>query len=316
MRRHHDYRGLAPDDRGAAVAMGNFDGVHLGHQSVLALAHAAAAELRRALRRGHLRAASARLLRARRAALPADDRRRAGAAARRSSGSSGSTNCRSTPRSPGSRPRPSSRRAGRAGSACAMWSSARTSASARAAAGDATCCAALGAAARLRGHRRAAGLRRAGRLFLDGDPRRAGRGPAGRGRAHPRPLAPDRGPGAAWRQARARARLPDRQSLRSTGCTCRASASTRCWWTCSTARTPGRYRGVASIGVRPTFGGTAPNLEVYLLDFDGDLYGARAVGGAGRLPAAGAGVRRIPAAGGADAAPTVEDARGAAGRSA
>jgi riboflavin kinase/FMN adenylyltransferase len=39
------YRGLPPEDRGAAVAMGNFDGVHLGHQSVLALAHAAAAEL-------------------------------------------------------------------------------------------------------------------------------------------------------------------------------------------------------------------------------------------------------------------------------
>ncbi len=43
MKRIQDYRGLAPDDRGAAVAMGNFDGVHLGHQSVLALAHAAAA---------------------------------------------------------------------------------------------------------------------------------------------------------------------------------------------------------------------------------------------------------------------------------
>lgn len=39
-----DYRGLDAPDRGAAVAMGNFDGVHLGHQSVLALAHAAAAE--------------------------------------------------------------------------------------------------------------------------------------------------------------------------------------------------------------------------------------------------------------------------------
>ena len=45
MKRTHDYRGLGPDDRGAAVAMGNFDGVHLGHQSVLALAHAAAARL-------------------------------------------------------------------------------------------------------------------------------------------------------------------------------------------------------------------------------------------------------------------------------
>jgi riboflavin kinase / FMN adenylyltransferase len=37
----------------------------------------------------------------------------------------------------------------------------------------------------------------------------------------------------------------------------------------------GRYPGVASIGVRPTFGlGRAPNLEVHLIDFDGDLYGA------------------------------------------
>jgi riboflavin kinase / FMN adenylyltransferase len=36
----------------------------------------------------------------------------------------------------------------------------------------------------------------------------------------------------------------------------------------------GRYRGAASIGVRPTFGVNRPNLEVYLLDFGGDLYGA------------------------------------------
>jgi riboflavin kinase / FMN adenylyltransferase len=45
MRRFRDLADIGPDDRGAAVAMGNFDGVHLGHQSVLALAHAAAAEL-------------------------------------------------------------------------------------------------------------------------------------------------------------------------------------------------------------------------------------------------------------------------------
>ena len=45
MKRFRDFRGLGDADRGAAVAMGNFDGVHLGHQSVLALAHAAAAEL-------------------------------------------------------------------------------------------------------------------------------------------------------------------------------------------------------------------------------------------------------------------------------
>ncbi len=34
-----------------------------------------------------------------------------------------------------------------------------------------------------------------------------------------------------------------------------------------------RYRGACSIGVRPTVGGTERTLEVYLLDFDGDLYG-------------------------------------------
>jgi riboflavin kinase/FMN adenylyltransferase len=45
MRRFRDICDLGLGDRGAAAAMGNFDGVHLGHQSVLALAHAAAAEL-------------------------------------------------------------------------------------------------------------------------------------------------------------------------------------------------------------------------------------------------------------------------------
>ncbi len=44
MRRHRGFAGIAPEDRGAAAAIGNFDGVHLGHQSVLALARAAAAE--------------------------------------------------------------------------------------------------------------------------------------------------------------------------------------------------------------------------------------------------------------------------------
>ncbi len=36
----------------------------------------------------------------------------------------------------------------------------------------------------------------------------------------------------------------------------------------------GRWPGAANLGERPTFGANAPNLEVYLLDFDGDLYGA------------------------------------------
>ncbi|MEM7508757.1 MAG: bifunctional riboflavin kinase/FAD synthetase [Pseudomonadota bacterium] len=36
----------------------------------------------------------------------------------------------------------------------------------------------------------------------------------------------------------------------------------------------GSYQGVASIGERPTFGMNAPNFEVHLFDFQGDIYGA------------------------------------------
>ncbi|QUS36898.1 bifunctional riboflavin kinase/FAD synthetase [Falsirhodobacter algicola] len=35
----------------------------------------------------------------------------------------------------------------------------------------------------------------------------------------------------------------------------------------------GRYRGAASLGVRPMFDGDVPNLETFLFDFSGDLYG-------------------------------------------
>lgn len=38
MRTHETWTGLADADRGASVALGNFDGIHLGHQSVIALA--------------------------------------------------------------------------------------------------------------------------------------------------------------------------------------------------------------------------------------------------------------------------------------
>ncbi|MDR9485907.1 MAG: bifunctional riboflavin kinase/FAD synthetase [Sediminimonas sp.] len=37
----------------------------------------------------------------------------------------------------------------------------------------------------------------------------------------------------------------------------------------------GSYHGAASIGVRPMFGKNRPNLETYLFDFSGDLYGAQ-----------------------------------------
>jgi riboflavin kinase / FMN adenylyltransferase len=37
---------------------------------------------------------------------------------------------------------------------------------------------------------------------------------------------------------------------------------------------PGSYLGAASMGVRPMFGENLPNLETFILDFAGDLYGA------------------------------------------
>ncbi len=37
----------------------------------------------------------------------------------------------------------------------------------------------------------------------------------------------------------------------------------------------GEYDGVASLGVRPMFGENTPNLETFVFDFRGDLYGAR-----------------------------------------
>ncbi|HEX2940925.1 MAG TPA: riboflavin biosynthesis protein RibF, partial [Rhodopila sp.] len=41
MRILHDWRDVPADARGATVALGNFDGVHLGHASVIRAAHAA-----------------------------------------------------------------------------------------------------------------------------------------------------------------------------------------------------------------------------------------------------------------------------------
>ena len=37
----------------------------------------------------------------------------------------------------------------------------------------------------------------------------------------------------------------------------------------------GSFKGAASIGVRPMFGKNSPNLETYIFDFSGDIYGAR-----------------------------------------
>ncbi len=45
------------------------------------------------------------------------------------------------------------------------------------------------------------------------------------------------------------------------------------WVDVLTGPQQGRYRGAASLGVRPMFGANTANLETYLIDFEGDLYG-------------------------------------------
>ena len=40
-----------------------------------------------------------------------------------------------------------------------------------------------------------------------------------------------------------------------------------------TGQHKGQYEGVASIGIKPTFGVHKPNIETYIFDFDGNLYG-------------------------------------------
>jgi riboflavin kinase/FMN adenylyltransferase len=45
----HDWRHLPPEARGATIALGNFDGVHLGHAAVLRAAHAARPDAPRAV---------------------------------------------------------------------------------------------------------------------------------------------------------------------------------------------------------------------------------------------------------------------------
>ena len=62
MRIVRDHRYVAPGDRGAAAAIGNFDGVHLGHISVIDLARQEARRLSAPARGGDVRAPPARVL--------------------------------------------------------------------------------------------------------------------------------------------------------------------------------------------------------------------------------------------------------------
>ena len=45
-----------------------------------------------------------------------------------------------------------------------------------------------------------------------------------------------------------------------------------CWVHVPDGPNAGRFKGCCSVGTRPTFGKNCANLEVFLLDFDGDLY--------------------------------------------
>ena len=258
MRRHPRLsRPRGPATGAPRSAIGNFDGVHLGHQSVLALARAAAAERgapfgvvtfephprsffapdappfrlmdadARARRLEKLGVEQLYELPLRRGASPALD--------------AGGLRCA---------------RCWPAASACGTSWSAPTSASARARGGDAALLQALGPrlgfgvtvaplVSDAQGDFSSTAIRAA---LSDGPPRGGG--------AHARPLAPHRGRGAARRQARPRPRLPHRQPLRSTSCTCRASASTPCWSTCSTGPHRGPLRAAPPrSAMRPTFGG-------------------------------------------------------------
>ena len=73
MRVINSYHNIPKADRGSAVAIGNFDGVHLGHQSVIDVARTAASQGKGPARCAHIRAAPARILCTTNASLPPDE---------------------------------------------------------------------------------------------------------------------------------------------------------------------------------------------------------------------------------------------------
>jgi FAD synthase len=61
---------------------------------------------------------------------------------------------------------------------------------------------------------------------------------------------------------------------------------------CADRAAPGQLSRRGVLGVRPMFGENLPNLETFIFDFKGDLYGAAPVGRVRRIPAARAEIRR------------------------
>ena len=141
----------------------------------------------------------------------------------------------------------------------------------RARAGDPALLEALGAAARLRRRGGAArARRRAGRSAAAGCARRS-RAATWARRASC--SAASISSTARWCAATAGAarsacrRRTSRRRRRS----CRRTASTRC----AAARGDSWHPAVVNVGERPTFGGGRVTLEAHLIDFEGELYGAR-----------------------------------------
>ena len=256
--------------KGSIVALGNFDGFHLGHQAVVSRAIARAFHERRPVIVATFDPHPVKFFKPdvppfRLTTL--DQRERCSPMPAR-------TRCwcsSSAPSSPRWMPRSSSPRCSRSGSAPRGWSPATISASARAARGDV---ALLREGRRRAWHRRRSG--RAGRPrrrahFVGPDPRGAGRGRHRHGDAHAEPRLCDRGRGPARRRARARARLSDREP----GARRLSAAEIR--HLCGARDAGGRseHPGVASLGVRPTFEPPQELLEAHLFGFDGDLYGRK-----------------------------------------
>ena len=90
------------------------------------------------------------------------------------------------------------------------------------------------------------------------------------------PLAPERvAAGSAWRKTGGAIWATRPRTCPSTGFIRHVLAFMRCWSMLLDGPPYRRYHGVASMGVRPMFGVNTPNLETFLFDFKGDLYGAR-----------------------------------------
>ena len=259
--------------QGAVIAIGNFDGVHLGHRAVIAEARRIADGLGAPLAiltfEPHPRCG----LRAERAAVPPDAVPRQDAADR-GGGRRFAVHLALRPRlrreiRRGIRRRPAGGEARRE----TYRGRRRISPSAAAVPAIPRCCmtwarrsvSALRAPARRRFRRQA--------CLGEPHPRPPRQGPAARRGGTAGPRLGDRRPGRARRQARARTRLSHRESAD------RGLSPSRAGRLRGACRHRGRdgalrwHDGVANFGNRPTFDGQDWRLETNLFDFSGDLYG-------------------------------------------